>query len=90
MTMVAFVTSDKRWRFDENATERTPSNFWIDQTYMATRADHTKMMKASEVIRRGPSADRRSRRGGLKASKSFPFGVVSFPFELFLGLLLMY
>jgi magnesium-transporting ATPase (P-type) len=75
MTLVAFVTEGRRWRFDFNATDRTSSNFWVDQTYMAARADHTKLMKASEVIRRGPSADRRSRRGGLRSSKSFPFGV---------------
>lgn len=75
MTLVAFVTSDKRWRFDVNASDRSPTNFWIDQTYLATRANHAKFLKASDVIRRGPSADRRSRRGGIKASKSFPFGV---------------
>jgi magnesium-transporting ATPase (P-type) len=75
MTLVAFVTSDKRWRFDVNASDRSPTNFWVDQTYLATRANHAKFLKASDVIRRGPSADRRSRRGGLKPSKSFPFGV---------------
>lgn len=75
MTMVAFVTSDRRYRFDANASERTPDNFWVDNTYMATRADHTKFLKASDIIRRGPTADRRSRRGREFTTTTFPFGV---------------
>jgi magnesium-transporting ATPase (P-type) len=83
MTMVAFVTTDTRWRFDVNASERTTANFWIDDAYMATRADHTKRMKASDVIRSGPSAERRARPNRVKtlstlssfSGRTFPFGM---------------
>lgn len=85
MTMVAFVTTDARWRFDVNASERTPANFWIDDAYMATRADHTKMMKASDVIRSGPSAVRRSRSGRTKSLSSLSFTGRTFPFGMTVG-----
>ena len=39
---------------------------------MATRADHTKYIKASEVIKKGPSADRKTKRG---RGTTFPFGI---------------
>jgi magnesium-transporting ATPase (P-type) len=71
MTLAAFVTSGKRLRFNVDANERSPSNFWVDNTYLATRADHTKYLKANEIIKSGPSADRRSRR--LRRTSSFPF-----------------
>ncbi|KAL7565795.1 hypothetical protein ACA910_015575 [Epithemia clementina (nom. ined.)] len=71
MTLTCFVTSDKRFRFDVNASERTPLNFTVDNNYLAKRADHTKFIKASEVIKKGPSAQRKSRRG----KNTFPFGI---------------
>eukprot|EP00977_Amphora_coffeiformis_P021081 scaffold8828_cov204-Amphora_coffeaeformis.AAC.2 len=71
MTLTAFVTSDKRYRFNVNASERTPTNFVVDNSYLATRADHTKYLKASEIIKKGPSASRKSKRGG----GTFPFGI---------------
>ena len=73
MTLVAFVTSDKRWKFFVEAKERSPLNFCINNTYMATRADHSKYLKSNEIIKKGPSADRRSRRG--RKSTTFPFGI---------------
>lgn len=71
MTLTAFVTSEKRFRFNVNAAERTPNNFVVDNTYLSTRADHTKYLKASEIIKKGPSASRKSKRGG----GTFPFGI---------------
>jgi magnesium-transporting ATPase (P-type) len=73
MSLTAFVTTDKRYKFDVNATERRPTNFVIENSYMSTRADHTKYIKRSEIITKGASADRKSRRG--KKGASFPFGV---------------
>jgi magnesium-transporting ATPase (P-type) len=76
MTLTAFVTSDKRYRVDVHATERTPTNFVVDQNHVATRASHAKYIKRSQIIGQGPSADRVSRRGKM----SFPFGITSMGF----------
>jgi magnesium-transporting ATPase (P-type) len=38
MSLVAFVTSDARYRIDVNSRDRTSNNFVHDDTYMATRA----------------------------------------------------
>ena len=72
MTLTAFVTSEKRFRFDVNASARKPSNFVVDNSYLATRADHSKYINASEIIKKGPSAQRKSRRG---KKNTFPFGI---------------
>ena len=70
MTLVAFVTKGKRWKFFVEAKERTPINFCVNHTFMATRADHTKFLKSNDIIKKGPSVDRKSRGGN-----SFPFGI---------------
>jgi magnesium-transporting ATPase (P-type) len=70
MTLVAFVTKGKRWKFFVEAKDRTPINFCVNDTYMATRADHTKFLKSNDIIKKGPSASRKSRSGN-----SFPFGI---------------
>jgi len=72
MSLTAFVTSNKRYRFDVNSGDRSANNFVIDNAYMATRADHTKYIKRAEIIGRGPSASRKSKKG---KGSSFPFGV---------------
>mmetsp|Transcript_10607 Transcript_10607/g.23550 ORF Transcript_10607/g.23550 Transcript_10607/m.23550 type:complete len:1066 (+) Transcript_10607:99-3296(+) len=72
MTLTAFVTSEKRYRFDVDASERKPENFVVNNAYLHERADHTKYLKASEVIKKGPSAQRKSRRG---RKSSFGFGI---------------
>lgn len=71
MTLTAFVTTGKRYKFNTNAADRSPDNFEVDNGYLSTRADNAKYLKASEVIKRGPSASRKSKRGG----GSFPFGI---------------
>lgn len=73
MTLTAFVTSNKRFRFDVNSDSRTPDNFTVSNNYLSTRADASKNLKASDIISKGPSASRSSRRGGR--GKSFPFGI---------------
>lgn len=72
MTLVAFVTSGKRWKFYVEAKDRTPLNFCVNSTFLATRADHTKYLKSNEIIKKGPSAARTSHRG---RSSTFPFGI---------------
>jgi magnesium-transporting ATPase (P-type) len=69
MTLTAFVTSGKRFRFDMEASSRTPTNFEVDNDFLTTRANIYKSAKANEVIKMGPSAARKSVRS------SFPFGI---------------
>ena len=61
MSVVAFVTSNARYKFDTDATDRVNTNFVRDDTYLAERADHTKMMKRSEVIKAGAGVSRHDR-----------------------------
>ena len=72
MTLTAFVTSDKRFRFNVDAKHRTANNFTVDNSYLSSRADHSKYINASEIIKKGPSAQRKSRRG---KKNTFPFGI---------------
>jgi magnesium-transporting ATPase (P-type) len=71
MTLTAFVTVGKRYKFNTDASSRTPTNFEVDSNYLSTRADNAKYLKASEIIKKGPSAARKSKRGG----GTFPFGI---------------
>ena len=76
MTLTAFVTSDTRYRFNVDASERINTNFKVNNKYLAHRADHSKYLKSSEIIKGGSSAARgRSRRG--RKGQSFPFGITS-------------
>jgi magnesium-transporting ATPase (P-type) len=72
MSLVAFVTSDARYRIDVNSRDRTPNNFVRDDTYMATRAKHFVGRSAKSIIRHGPSAGRSRRE---KRGSSFPFSI---------------
>lgn len=74
MSLTAFVTSNKRYRFDVNSADRTPHNFVVDNDYLKERADHSKYISRSDVIKKGPSADRKSKRG---RKSSFPFGITT-------------
>lgn len=76
MTLTAFVTSDTRYRFNVDATERTNTNFTVDNKYLASRADHSKYLKSSDIIKKGASASRGKSRRGRKG-QSFPFGITS-------------
>jgi len=77
MTLTAFVTSEKRFRFNVHSAKRTAMNFVVDNSYMASRASHTKYIKRAEIIGRGPSATRHSRRG---YRGTFPFSISSMGF----------
>ncbi|CAB9528779.1 Sodium/potassium-transporting ATPase subunit alpha [Seminavis robusta] len=71
MSVVALVTAGKRYRNNVNASDRTPTNFVRDETYMAERAAHAKFKRARAVIAGGPSqAGQTGKRGN-----TFPFGV---------------
>ena len=71
MTLTAFVTTGKRYKFNTDASGRTPTNFEVDNGYLCARANNAKYLKASDIIKKGPSASRKSKRGG----GSFPFGI---------------
>jgi magnesium-transporting ATPase (P-type) len=75
MTLTAWVTSDKRYKFNVDANKRTTSNFTVQNTFLSTRADHSKYLKSSEIIKGGPSAARKTRRG--RKGQSFPYGISS-------------
>ena len=73
MSLTAFVTSNARYKCDVDSKDRTQKNFVRDDTYMAERADHAKMIKAKEIIKAGPGVSRHSRSGRSKSSADFPY-----------------
>lgn len=74
MSLVVFVLSENRLKFDVHATERSIANFTFDNSFISDRADHTKMLSRGQVIRQGPSV---SRHGKRRKALSFPFGMSS-------------
>ena len=69
MSLVAFVTSNARYKCDTDSKERTNKNFVRDDSYMAERADHTKMMRTKDVLKGGAGASRH----GKGKKKDFEF-----------------
>lgn len=64
MSCVAFVTSNAHYKNDVHTSERKNSNFVREDTYLAERADHLKMIKARELLKKGPGASRHSKKKG--------------------------
>jgi len=64
MSLVAFVTSDSRLKFDVNATDRVPLNFVRDDSYMAERAIHQHGKKAKDVVKDGPISSSQAQQPG--------------------------
>jgi magnesium-transporting ATPase (P-type) len=56
MSLVAFVTSNAHYKNDVDNKTRTVGNFVRDDTYLATRAGHSKGKSTADVIHSGPSA----------------------------------
>jgi len=78
MSLVAFVTSDTRYKCDVNSKDRKPENFVRDPTYMSERADHAKYLKANKVISAGPSSGRYADNQSRHAKKgTFEYGMSS-------------
>lgn len=50
MSLTAFVTSNSHYKFDVNATERTPTNFVREDAYLANRAEHQHGKSTSEIV----------------------------------------
>lgn len=56
MSLTCFVTSNARYKFDVNSTDRVPTNFVRDDTYIAERAQHQKGKSVSGVIKDGANS----------------------------------
>jgi len=70
MSLVAWVTSNARYKVDTDSTERSNNNFVRDDTYMAERADHTKMMKTRDLLKAGPGVSTHDR---FAKKEDFPY-----------------
>jgi len=70
MSLTAFVTSNARYRVDVNASDRMPTSFVRDDTYMSTRANHQLKRSVSMVIKDGANTNE-ARKGRLEASNHF-------------------
>lgn len=71
MSLTAFVTSNARYRFDVNSSDRSPINFVRDDSFMAERAEHQLKKSASSVIREGGTNSGEKRKGRLATSNHF-------------------
>ena len=70
MSLTAFVTSNARFKVDVNSTDRQPTSFVRDDTYMARRANHQLKRTVSSVIKDGANTNV-PRKGHLSASNHF-------------------
>lgn len=61
MSCVAFVTSNAHYKNNVHASERKCENFVREDEYLAERADHMKLIKRREIMKKGASASRHSR-----------------------------
>jgi magnesium-transporting ATPase (P-type) len=57
-SLIAFVSSNARYKIDTDSKDRTVKNFTRDDGYMAERASHAQGKSKHDVIRGGPSASR--------------------------------
>jgi magnesium-transporting ATPase (P-type) len=72
MSLTAFVTSNARYKVDVHSRDRSNTNFVRDDTFMATRADHTKGKHTAEIVDSGPTG-KGAKRG--KHGSSFHYAV---------------
>jgi len=81
MSLTAFVTSNARYKFDVNATERVPSNFVRDDAYIADRAQHQMKKSVSSVIKDGANSGEK-RKGHIESSNHFSIDTSLHPTEV--------
>ena len=55
MSLTAFVTSNARYKNNVDASERVPTNFVRDDTYLAERAKQTLKKSGSQILADGPN-----------------------------------
>mmetsp|Transcript_15323 Transcript_15323/g.34358 ORF Transcript_15323/g.34358 Transcript_15323/m.34358 type:complete len:1069 (-) Transcript_15323:151-3357(-) len=71
MSLTSFVTSNARYKFDVNSSDRVPTNFVRDDTYLAERALGVVKKEISDIIEDGPNSGKK-RTGHATASNPFP------------------
>jgi len=70
MSLTCFVTSNARYKFDVNSTNRVPTNFVRDDTFIAERAEHQQGKSVSGVIKDGANSGDK-RKGHLDSSNHY-------------------
>jgi magnesium-transporting ATPase (P-type) len=70
MSLTCFVTSNARFKIDVNSTDRDPSSFVRDDSFMARRATHQLKRSVSSIIKDGANTNE-PRRGHVAASNHF-------------------
>lgn len=81
MSLTAFVTSNAHYKFDVNATERVPSNFVREDSYLCERAQHQQMRSVSQVIKDGANSGA-PRKGHIESSNHYSIDTSLHPVEI--------
>merc|ERR1719223_2580198 len=81
MSLTAFVTSNARYKFDVNSTDRVPSNFVRDDGYISERAQHQMKKSVSSVIKDGANSGEK-RKGHIESSNHFSIDTSLHPAEV--------
>merc|ERR1719223_946183 len=81
MSLTAFVTSNARYKFDVNSTDRVPSNFVRDDGYISERAQHQMKKSVSSVIKDGANSGEK-RKGHIESSNHFSIDTSLHPTEV--------
>lgn len=81
MSLTAFVTSNARYKFDVNSTDRVPSNFVREDSYLAERAQHQMKKSVSAVIKDGANSGAK-RKGHIESSNHFSIDTSLHPTEV--------
>ena len=68
MSLTAFVTTNARYKFDVNSTDRVPTNFTRDDSYMAERAQHAVNLTPKQVVEEGGTNSGNSRIGRVQSN----------------------
>jgi magnesium-transporting ATPase (P-type) len=80
MSLTAFVTSNSHYKFDVNATERVPSNFVREDSYLSERAQHQSGKAAKDVVKDGANSGE-PRKGRLESSNHYSIDTSLHPVE---------
>lgn len=81
MSLTAFVTSNAHYKFDVNATERVPTNFVREDSYLKERAQHQASKSVSSVIADGANSGE-PRKGHMSSSNHMSIDTSLHPVEI--------
>jgi len=68
MSLTAFVTTNARYKFDVDSTDRVPANFIRDDSYMAERAEHALNKSPKQVVEEGGTNSGEGRIGRVQSN----------------------